>query len=716
MAEFGQHPIVQALAWTLAHFVWQGALVGLVATILFRFSNSAATRYAIGVGALVALLALPAATFLALIPPEATTRASSSADLQMALAVAPNGAHLGAGLSAIVSATDSWWPAAGVLVWFSGILVLSVRLLGGWVVARRMAHRAVRPAAAHIQALAADLAVRLALQRAVRVFESSSVAVPVLVGWLRPTVVFPIAALSGLSPAQVEALLAHELAHVRRHDYLVNLLQSVAEILLFYHPAVWWLSARVRAERELCCDDVAVGVCDRLVYATALTDLAAMMSPRVALAATGGDLIARVRRILGREETNMSAKFRWTSGVAVLAVLALAVPVLVASVRPSQGSAAVIPPVAKSAAQEAPREVAPEGRQPTEAVKALIEVAPEDELAQGAAAQEMRELAQQLERLARERELLVQDQARVVEFQDRARQIEIEAAKRDLERITKMFDVGLATAQQKYEAELNIARLQAGDDSKRLRELEVEATKRRLADAKVRAEIGVVSPDAVDELESALARLQAGDNMQQVLRVELENAKRQLQRSQALVERGLMAPIDTNGLKDKIALLEQKLEEAQVAKVKPDEAVKKDLVIERQKHRELAEAYLAKARDLQRFAEEQAKRREVRVREAVEKDRTVRVVPKVEKLTTEPVNRPIAAGDIVLITIEGESELPTVYRIREDGTIRVPLLGAFKVIGQTPAQVREAIGTRLSDSRLGSPAKVQVTLRGPVRR
>ena len=99
-----------------------------------------------------------------------------------------------------------------------------------------------------------------------------------MVGWLNPVVLLPASALSGLTPTQIEALLAHELAHVRRHDYLVNLLQSVVETLLFYHPAVWWVSAHVRAEREHCCDDLAVAVCDRLVYVTALADLAAMTS------------------------------------------------------------------------------------------------------------------------------------------------------------------------------------------------------------------------------------------------------------------------------------------------------------------------------------------------------------------------------------------------------------------------------------------------------
>ena len=189
-----------------------------------------------------------------------------------------------------------------LVIWFAGVAALSLRLLGGWVVARRLATHAVRPASAELRMLATQIAGRLALDRAVSVLESSRVRVPVIVGWLKPVVLFPAATLSSLSPAQIEAILAHELAHIRRHDYLVNLLQSAVETLLFYHPAVWWASRHVRAEREHCCDDVAVEVCDRLVYVSALSDLARMTTAHgTALAATDGSLVRRVRRLLGAD-------------------------------------------------------------------------------------------------------------------------------------------------------------------------------------------------------------------------------------------------------------------------------------------------------------------------------------------------------------------------------------------------------------------------------
>jgi beta-lactamase regulating signal transducer with metallopeptidase domain len=169
----------------------------------------------------------------------------------------------------------------------------------------------------------------MALERVVQVFESTAIAVPMMVGWLKPVVLLPAAALSGLTSDQIEALLAHELAHVRRHDYLVNLLQAAVETLLFYHPAVWWVSRHVRQEREHCCDDLAIAVCgDRAAYAAALADLAAMTTPRFALAASDGSLLARVKRILGPPADRHSAPVGWTPALLVALLGAALVPLL----------------------------------------------------------------------------------------------------------------------------------------------------------------------------------------------------------------------------------------------------------------------------------------------------------------------------------------------------------------------------------------------------
>ena len=133
-------------------------------------------------------------------------------------------------------------------------------------------------------------------------------------------ILLPVAVLTNLTPGQVEALLAHELAHIRRRDYAVNLLQTVAETLLFFHPAVWWVSSRIREEREHCCDDVAVSVSgEPMAYASALAELASWRTRDVALSvgAADGPLLARVRRLLGAPEDDHP---RSAGGLAVLAL------------------------------------------------------------------------------------------------------------------------------------------------------------------------------------------------------------------------------------------------------------------------------------------------------------------------------------------------------------------------------------------------------------
>ena len=189
-----------------------------------------------------------------------------------------------------------------LLVWLSGVAILTLRLLAGWLWVQRLRSRGTAPAPATWQKITARLSKRLHIARPIRLLESAMVEVPTVIGWLRPVVLMPASALSGMGPPQLEAILAHELAHIRRHDYLVNLLQTLVETLLFYHPAVWWLSGRIRIERENCCDDLAVSLCgDPYAYAKALADLEELRadSSRLVLAATGGLLIDRVRRLIG---------------------------------------------------------------------------------------------------------------------------------------------------------------------------------------------------------------------------------------------------------------------------------------------------------------------------------------------------------------------------------------------------------------------------------
>jgi hypothetical protein len=158
----------------------------------------------------------------------------------------------------------------------------------------------------------------------VQLLESAAVEVPTVIGWLRPVVLLPAATLTGLSTEQMEMILAHELAHIRRNDFFVNLMQAVVETLLFYHPAVWWISHRIRVEREHCCDDVAVSVSGKpLVYARALTRLEELRveDTQAFVAANGGSLIGRIRRLAGARIESPNAPSRFVAGAALLVVL-----------------------------------------------------------------------------------------------------------------------------------------------------------------------------------------------------------------------------------------------------------------------------------------------------------------------------------------------------------------------------------------------------------
>lgn len=214
-----------------------------------------------------------------------------------------------------------------VLAWLSGVLALSIRLLGGWWSTRSLRLVGVSPVPDWCEAQLAALSARMRVGRAVAIVSSFRTSVPVVLGHVKPVIVLPAAAVSGLSPAQLDAILAHELAHVRRHDYLVNLAQAVIETLLFYHPAVWWVSRQVRETREHCCDDLAVTVCrSRREYVHALLDLEQLRdsTPAFALGATDGSLLARGRRLLAPPERAASAP-RLAASVIALFVVASAV-------------------------------------------------------------------------------------------------------------------------------------------------------------------------------------------------------------------------------------------------------------------------------------------------------------------------------------------------------------------------------------------------------
>jgi beta-lactamase regulating signal transducer with metallopeptidase domain len=308
---------IDTLGWALVHSLWQDALAaaGLASLLALVPARAARVRYALAALTLAVMLALPLATAL---------RLDAASDAAMPALAAAALTSLVDRISAGLEPTLPWL----VALWLGGVLVMSARLALGWATTRRLATAGTRPVSEAWRQALARLATRLRVRRPVRLLASALIGVPAVIGWWRPVILIPVSVLAGggLTPLQLDALLAHELAHVRRHDYLVNLLQTVVETLLFYHPAVWWVSTRVREEREHCCDDLAVAACgDARVYATALLEMEQLRAaPALALGADGGSLLGRVRRLLAPATPDASP--RWLASV-VGGALALAVAI-----------------------------------------------------------------------------------------------------------------------------------------------------------------------------------------------------------------------------------------------------------------------------------------------------------------------------------------------------------------------------------------------------
>jgi beta-lactamase regulating signal transducer with metallopeptidase domain len=351
-------PVSQAIGWALLHLLWQGAIVAgiLGATLALLRRHSSAARYAASCTALAFMIILPAATAVKIYRSMPAESAATTPIIFAPAPLAETATELPPSTSSTVSQRSIWTAAEEqvtrsarthlplvLAIWLSGVLFLSLRLIAGWSRANRLADDAGKNATAEWQRILINLQRRMGLTQLVRLVESAAVEVPTVIGWLKPVILLPTATLSGMSPEQIEMILAHELAHIRRHDFLVNLLQAVVETLLFYHPAVWWISNTIRIERENCCDDLAVGLCgDALRYARALTQLEQIRATATvpALAANGGSLVDRVRRLVLGKTTPSHWTSRWAAGAALgavtLAVLAVtSYPLLAAQQAPA---------------------------------------------------------------------------------------------------------------------------------------------------------------------------------------------------------------------------------------------------------------------------------------------------------------------------------------------------------------------------------------------
>lgn len=351
---------LQATAWTLLHFCWQAAAIAGLYRLasLATARRTSQARYLIALSALLAMFASALVTFAwemrPIAPPPAIFSATTVGDFPRITApgavsvlqtVAPNPALADqfAGIASRPGLTARITVSI-VASWLLGVLAFSLRSLGGWWIIQRLRASAVAEPSPAVIAAFERVRVALGLNKRVLLRVSSAIAGPVTVGTLRALVLLPLSAVTSLGADELEMVFAHELAHIRRADFLWNLVQTLVETLFFFHPAVWWISGRVRAERELCCDDLALSVCPNpVVYASALFHLEEQRSRqmRLAMALDGNQsaqtLRMRIARILGEPTAPAPRSLRPFSLAAVfagLAVLLLSAPQLIAGLRP----------------------------------------------------------------------------------------------------------------------------------------------------------------------------------------------------------------------------------------------------------------------------------------------------------------------------------------------------------------------------------------------
>lgn len=305
--------IAEALGWTILHSLWQATLIGVVLMLILQLmkNNNATQRYLISLSALFAILLMAVITFFTIFQPATAPLVSAQVAAWFEIPTLQQTETTWQDFFTIAMNFLTAYSPQISLVWLFGVSFLSIRFLFSLLYIHQLKTYKVKPASVEWERRLNAIAEKIKTNRQIKLVESALVAVPTVVGWLKPVILFPLGMLVSLPPYQIESILAHELAHIRRNDFFINILQSIVEILFFYHPAVWYISKHIENERENCCDDIAVATTgDSLTYIKALTNLASMkttnLSPALAVTGRKGSLFQRVSRIA--QNTNLIKK------------------------------------------------------------------------------------------------------------------------------------------------------------------------------------------------------------------------------------------------------------------------------------------------------------------------------------------------------------------------------------------------------------------------
>ncbi|WP_232063203.1 M56 family metallopeptidase [Undibacterium sp. KW1] len=351
---YAEYTLAELLGWPLLHFVWQGALIASICAILLAVTRNARPqlRYALACTAMLACLLWPALGIVQQWQEPQTINLETAIQLAGKASISLDLVWVRQSL--LAAQIEAWLPLV-VTLWSMGVLLMLMRLALGllWVYRLGQHGNDIAVLTQQWQARTNQLAYQFAIRRQVQVKFQKDLLSPVTYGCIKPVVVMPASLLTGMPPDMIEALLAHELAHIKRWDYVVNLLQNLVLSLLFYHPAVWWISKRIDAERELIADDMAAAMLGQtrpLARALQVLDklqIAAM--PQAAMAASGGDLLSRIKRLVRPD----SQPWHWKMAAPVLGIAAALLLVLQTQVNATPESSEPSVPSAPVAAAKA---------------------------------------------------------------------------------------------------------------------------------------------------------------------------------------------------------------------------------------------------------------------------------------------------------------------------------------------------------------------------
>ncbi|MCP3932360.1 MAG: M56 family metallopeptidase [Bacteroidetes bacterium] len=331
LERFLTEEIMYALGWTVVHSFWQAMLIALIMAVAMVAlqKKSAQLRYVLANASLLLVFLLAIFTFFSLY------YSGGDKTMQEITLVAANTAIENKDAAQISFSTffqsgidyfNTHLPLI-VAVWFLGLAFFSLRMLGGLAYVQHLKRQRNAPLSDFWQKKLTFLAKKIQVKKSVQLLESALVKVPMVVGYLKPVILLPVGAVNQLSTEQVEVILAHELAHIHRKDYLLNIIQSFIETLLYFNPAVWWISATIRTERENCCDDTAIAICgNSLAYAKALVNLQEMNHsvPVFAMTFSGQrhQLLNRIQRILKQPHNKFNIMEKLTATCMLLLAIA----------------------------------------------------------------------------------------------------------------------------------------------------------------------------------------------------------------------------------------------------------------------------------------------------------------------------------------------------------------------------------------------------------